>query len=366
MNLRRTLLVSVVMLAAAAATRLHAQSAAPMPVYSAAQVMQSLYGAHLPSQAQAFLVQSEVLLTQTRRYCNAQANTHDVHKQWLGTLLAWERLSTPALGPLLTRRSQRSIDFLPTRLPMLMRAVASQPQTLADLDRIGTPAKGLPAMEHLLSQALTDSAAHTPQSLSQQPQCRFLSLLTQDIVREARALQNELHAAPLTDWITQPEATRVAMTEWLNQWLAAVEKLRWAEIEKPVRAAQTSDHRFTVNTPQFSRQSPSHLDAWRAQWESLSAQARLTDMSHTEPPVAGQSLIPIDALLMSKGHLGLAKRWTQALDQVGSELASLTAQSSSRELLSVAQSLKKVTLLFQTEVASALDIPLGFSDADGD
>ena len=47
-------------------------------------------------------------------------------------------------------------------------------------------------------------------------------------------------------------------------------------------------------------------------------------------------------------------------------MAALQAQASSRELLALAQRMKTVTVLFQNEVAAALDVPLGFSDADGD
>lgn len=376
MTYRRTLLVTLAVLANTAMTRLHAQEAAPMPVFSGANVMQSLYGAHLPHQARLFLATSETLLAQTRTICDAPENTsiNDVHAQWLNTLLAWERLTTPALGPVLTRRSQRSIDFSPTRLPMLTRALALQPQALADMGPIGTPAKGLPAMEHLLRQAMSQRGPVAGLSRGPLPHCRYLSLLAEEISNEAHALQTELQVAAKTDWATQPEVTHAAMQEWLNQWLAGTEKLRWAEIEKPVREAQTRADQTKTTSPQaapafaprFTRQSPTHLVAWRTQWTSLLAQARLEKGRLAERPMAGQTLIPIDALLLSKGHLALTERWHKALDQVDAELALLTASSSDRALLSVAQALKKVTLLFQTEVASALDIPLGFSDADGD
>ncbi|HAX22249.1 MAG TPA: peptidase M75, partial [Hydrogenophaga sp.] len=80
----------------------------------------------------------------------------------------------------------------------------------------------------------------------------------------------------------------------------------------------------------------------------------------------GQALIPIEALLMGKGHLALAGRWGQALDAVSAAVAGLPAQPGERELMALSRTMKTVTTLYQGEVASALDVPLGFSDADGD
>ena len=83
-------------------------------------------------------------------------------------------------------------------------------------------------------------------------------------------------------------------------------------------------------------------------------------------PAAGQALVPMEALLMGRGQLALAQKWGQALDQVTAGMDKLTPRSSERELLALTKSMKAVTVLFQNDVAAALDVPLGFSDADGD
>ena len=72
------------------------------------------------------------------------------HLQWQATTHAWERLSSVAVGPLITRRSQRQIDFSPTRPSLIERAIQSGPAGQQAMERIGTPAKGLPALEWLL------------------------------------------------------------------------------------------------------------------------------------------------------------------------------------------------------------------------
>ena len=102
------------------------------------------------------------------------------------------------------------------------------------------------------------------------------------------------------------------------------------------------------------------------QWTSLLTQARLTEAQYRHPPPPGKALVPIEALLLGKGQLALAGRWVTALDKVTVGMAGLTPQSTPTQWLAVTQLMKTVSALFQNEVATALDIPLGFSDADGD
>jgi hypothetical protein len=47
-------------------------------------------------------------------------------------------------------------------------------------------------------------------------------------------------------------------------------------------------------------------------------------------------------------------------------LTALTPQSSDNALLATTQRMKALTVLHQNEVGAALDVPLGFSSADGD
>ena len=104
----------------------------------------------------------------------------------------------------------------------------------------------------------------------------------------------------------------------------------------------------------------------RGAWSSWRPQPRLTQAQYRHPPPPGKALVPIEALLLGKGQLALAGRWAATLDQVTDTMRDLTPQSTTAQLLAVTQLMKAVTVLFQNEVATALDIPLGFSDADGD
>lgn len=329
------------------------------PYYSAEQAMQGLYTHHLPPLARDFQAQADRLVDTTGQYCNGQATLPALRAQWQATLVGWESLSTPAVGPLVTRRSQRQIDFWPTRPDLLRRAMEKTPATLADMDRVGTPAKGFPAFELLLNQWSASRQPAPPAA------CRYAGLVAQGIAAEARALRTELGPWASKAWEDEPEGTTAALAEWVNQWLAGLERLRWAHIEKPISSHRTTGNAARGTPVPYTRlDRDSALRDWRAQWQSLLAQGRLPPGA--QPPAAGSALVPMEALLMGKGQLALAQTWGQALDQVTAGLGRLTPGSSERELLAVTKSMKAVTVLFQNEVAAALDVPLGFSDADGD
>lgn len=367
--LRRSIVAKVGFLTClAAAGSVQAQVA--MPFYSAEQALTGLYAHHLPPLSQTFQAEANGLVQTTEQHCTAlatgQADAKGLHTQWLRTLAAWEALSIPAVGPVLTRRSQRQIDFWPTRPELIDKALAKAPQTLADMERVGTLAKGLPAFEALLARPQPMPAAT----------CHYLRLVAQGVQAEGRELGAELSTWASKNWAEQSEAdaevTRAALVEWLNQWLGGVERLRWMHIEKPVKAVQTVGNALKGNLPHFARMGrEANLAGWRAQWASLRAQGQLTAAQRQQPPVPGQALVPIEALLLGKGHIALAQRWAQALDAVSAKLNALPAKAppalaDQRQLLAVAAALKAVTVLYQNEVATALDIPLGFSDADGD
>ena len=96
------------------------------------------------------------------------------------------------------RRSQRQIDFWPTRPALLAKALARAPKTLADMESVGTPAKGFPAMEQLL--AAPPSPAH----------CPYLVLVAEGIEAEAVALRTGFDALAARDWTSDEDAARSA------------------------------------------------------------------------------------------------------------------------------------------------------------
>jgi predicted lipoprotein len=174
----------------------------------------------------AELVAASVQLTPAiETLCTANAATaesalENARRHWLNSLLAWERLSAVNFGPVLERRSQRQIDFTPTRPRMIEKAVKSAPASAADMELIGTPAKGLPALEWLLWVKPIQPAS---------AECRYAVRVAADIEREAQALQAA--PAPVAD-------DSVVLGEWANQWVGGLERLRWSGMEMPAQPAR--------------------------------------------------------------------------------------------------------------------------------
>jgi uncharacterized protein len=335
---------------------------APMPYFTAEQALQGLYAHQLPPLARRLVEEAERLEQVSAQHCEGKTTLAELRDQWLSTLVSWQTLATPALGPVVVRRSQRQIDFWPARDKLIQRALDKAPRTLDDMERVGTPAKGFPALEVLLQTARQEQRlpANT---------CRYAVLVAQGIGVEARAVATELDTLARRDWSESPEAAGNAFAEWVNQWLGGLERLRWAHMEKPLQAHRTSGEgnsgaRQPIEFPRLTREA--NLADWRAQWQSLKAQARLRPGQYAQPPVPGQALVPIEALLIGKGQLALAQRWARSLDAVDAGMAALSPSSGERELLALTSQMKAVTVLYQNEVAAALDVPLGFSDADGD
>jgi predicted lipoprotein len=337
--------------------QVHAQTTPPespvvaFPIYNAAHAMQGLHRHTLLPRAQAFSQAATALTTQTVAYCNGSTSLPVVRQQWKDTRQAWEALSSVATGAVLERRSQRQIDFWPVRPALVERAIARAPQGEAAMQLVGTPAKGLPALEWLL---WTRPAAPAT------PPCTFAQEVAKDVEREAKELVQAETKIAAQDWEDDAEASGKGMAEWINQWLGALEQLRWAQMEKPLKAAPANER------PAYARlASSSDAVSWQTQWQALRAQAGVTPEQRRAPPQPGQALVPIEAILMGKGELALATRWSVALAKADAAMVSADPARAST-VLSATTALKTLNMLFQNEVASSLDIPLGFSSADGD
>ena len=227
------------------------------------------------------------------------------------------------------------------------------------MERVGTPAKGLPGLELVLQNA-------NGQPLTAAT-CHYASLVAQGIAAESQALNQGFAGLADKDWNASTEDAGAAFGEWVNQWLGGLERLRWAHIEKPLqtqRTTSTSSEAAPVEFPRLTRQS--NLADWRAQWANLKAMARLQPEQYAQPPQPEIGMVPIEALLIGKGQLALAQRWAQGVDKVSADMQALTPTSPDDQLLAMTKDMKALTVLYQNKVAAALDVPLGFSDADGD
>jgi predicted lipoprotein len=336
------LLLAGSLLAGAGAVR--AQAVA-VPFYSAQHWVDGLYRHGLAPDAAAFAARAAALPAAVGARCDAAgaaaASALDqARAQWRDAMLAWEALAALPIGPLIERRALRTLDFTPARPALIARAIEAQPADAAAMERIGAPAKGLPALEWLL---WTSPVA--PGS----PACSYAVQVAEDLAREAQALALAAAAEAPHD----ENRLAAATAEAVNQLVGAVERLRWAQIEKPARGG--------AEFPRTASGATAH--SWQAQWQAI--RARLRMMPASAPPVPGTGLLPVETWLRGRGQLAEADALAAAVDAADASLRGLTPAAGAR-LSAAAQALAGVKQVLENRVAPALQVRIGFSDADGD
>lgn len=348
---RSAVLLGLGMACAAAA---HAQSnwaQVAVPVYNPAHLVMGLHRHWTVPQSQVLAVEATALAAAVDGHCaraggSSPASLEAVRRQWRTTVTVWERLSAVAIGPLVERRSIRQIDFTPTRPVLIERAIRTAPQGAAAMERIGTPAKGFPALEWLL---------WTQPSAPGTPACTYAVEVARGIEREAVALRDAFKALAdraQDDW--DDEAAVNGMSEFVNQWVGALERLRWAQMEKPLRAGALQDlpRAASGTTP----------TSWQSHWQGVRALGRFAGEA---APLPGQGLVPIETYLRGRGLNALADELVITVDKADAQVRA-AKPASAPSVLAAGHELAALKRLAEAELAPALDVRIGFSDADGD
>ena len=333
-----------------------------VPFYDTVQTLQGIYGHWALPRAQDFDRSARALVPAVAALCAAPASDSKAALQaaraaWQTTTRAWEQLAAVSVGPVIARRSQRAIDFTPTRPALIEKAIATQPQGAKAFERVGTPAKGLPALEWLL---------WTRPAQPGTPACGYTHEVAQDLAREADALTKAFTDAAGTDWgaADEQEQSTQAISEFVNQWVGGIERLRWAQMEKPLRATQTTSNAHAPDYPRSA--SASTLAAWAATWSGLRSVTVLADGAAV--PAPGAALVSMDIFLRGKGLNPLADKLRQATDKVDASMAQVqkTGVQNKAAIQQTARDLAALKFLAESEVAPAMQVSIGFSDADGD
>ena len=331
-----------------------------VPFYDTTHALQSLYGHWALPRAGDFATAAQALPPALRALCEAQpaqagAALDSARGAWRSAMLAWESLGAVAVGPVIARRTQRQIDFAPTRPQLIERAIKTQPQGAKAFERVGTPAKGLPALEWLLWTQPAQPAT---------PACRYAVEAALDVEREAVALKAAFDTAATTDWAAEDEQERStqAMGEFINQWVGGIERLRWAHMEKPLRAAQGT------RAPDYPRAASGLTpEAWAAEWKALRTLTVLSEGAALPKP--GEALVPLETYLRGRGLNPLADQLRATAARIDTAMAAAQkagAAEGGPQVLEAAKELSALKRLAEAEVAPALQVSIGFSDADGD
>lgn len=340
------------LLAAAPAQAQEVDANLAIPFYNTAHAVQGLYGKWYAPQAQAALQSAQALRQALQAHCAADAAGSDgtlkaARQAYVQSAARWSALSAVALGPLVERRSARLVDFRPMRPALLKKAIQSAPANLAAMERIGAPAKGYPALEHLL---------WTQPAAPQTPACAYAVLAAQEIGAELGLLNDGFAKLAGQDWSEDGDATTEAMAEFINQWVGGLERLRWADMEKPLRSAGSKPPAWE-HLP-----SGSTLEIWRAHWQGLRALAVSVDRKVPQP---GADIVPIESYLRGRGLNPLADRWLKAVNEADAGMRAMT-EPTAKAVDAATKPLSRLKRLMEGEVAPALEVNIGFSDADGD
>jgi len=300
---------------------------------------------HFVPAAQAFANTSAALRDQLAQGCAASPTASPAtspaalpaaRERWLAALLDWERLAAVAVGPLIERRSARTVDFWPTRPAMVNAAVAAAPADLVALERIGAPAKGLPAIEYLLWQAQPDAV-----------QCSYAALLAQECAAEAQTILAAFQALTQREWTT--DTALPVLQDWIGQAVGGLEQLRWKKIGKPARGGRKTDW------PRFA--SGATRASWQATWDGLENFLRGPETDETYSGVTG--------LLRGRGDLAIADALDAAAERAHASV--LAADPAKPATIATAQkAVAQTKSVLEDKAAAAMQIMVGFSDADGD
>nr|WP_297352822.1 imelysin family protein [uncultured Caldimonas sp.] len=342
---RRDVIVRFALGAALAHAVPAAHAVTAVPFYTPLHFVQGLYQHWHAPRAVEFAERSRALTQAAGAACTT-GQRESARDAWRQAALAWDRLASMSVGPLVLRRSARQIDFQPTRPKLIERAIAAAPADARAMERVGTPGKGLPALEWLLWG--TEWRADTPT-------CRYAVQVAADIEREAQALREAYGQAARHRWAD--EEASAAMSEAVNQWVGAIERLRWQDIGRPAASAHGT-------TPEFPRAaSDSSAASWGHRWQAIEA---VTVQGDTAPPAPGDGLVPIETYLRGRGLNPLADRLRAAAREAGTAVNALASGATPGRVAAATTALGGLKRLAEGDVAAALNVNIGFSDADGD
>lgn len=317
-----------------------------VPMYGAQDFVNGFVRGHALPRARAWQAACGALV---RSLDGGVRSPFEARQAWQAAALDWAALSAVATGPLVSRRSARRVDFMPVRTALVLRAIEAAPVGEEAMDRVGSAAKGLGALEWLL---------WAPAAPRGDAAWAYAAEAARDIQREADAVVGAF--ASMAEREMDDEALGAAFAEILNQWIGGLEQLRLQRLVRPVDEARTRGARAPLPLRPWSA-----IDAQEraARWRALQA---LAVFAGGAAPPRGQGLpVPIETYLRSRGLNPLADR-LRALSTSADRALSAAADNRPAGMRRAAQRLGQVKQLAEADVAPALDVRVGFSDADGD
>ncbi|HEX4918266.1 MAG TPA: imelysin family protein [Limnobacter sp.] len=309
------------------------------PYYEPDDLLGSVRRFHFESHGQAVHTHLQALNGSLQAYCHGQGPLRAVREQYQKATLAWLGLSAVVMGPMLLNNTVRQVDFRPLRENLLKRAIAKQPEGAQEMALIGSPAKGFPALEHLLFGNTAPAGS---------PACAYAVQVAQDLDRTFAAL----------DWQGQSAQPNVQL--YFNQVLGGVQRLAWEGMQKPWMQHQDSGAEGPMTWPHGGVGLA--VAAWKTQWQSIE---NLLVLQGGFVPDARHQTVPLEAFLRGLGKVDLADALLAACVRVDGTMAVLDAENPA-SVSAAAQALQALKATMETQVAKGLNVSIQFSSSDGD
>ena len=317
----------------------------------------------------AFVTDAEALATATAAFADApsQGTLDAARSAWREAAGTWRRLSALNLPGVRFGLYHSRISTWPANTAFVEEAVASSETIdLAYVERRGSNARGLPALEYLLFEgdALADMA---------DPQRRaYARFVAADVEGQGRALR-EKWSADGGDEIgmfraadTEGRDLQSSVSRIVNEMAMVGEDLRYQKVGRPLGAARNADDAGTEPDPSLveSPYAGASMDFFRNDLAGLRALVTggggtgLDDYLATlDAEIDGQ---PLGQVLLDQ---------IDATDQAAAALGddyqqAVAVRSSAVEALY--QETRTLLGLIKTDLANWLGVSITFSDNDGD
>ncbi|WP_370262158.1 hypothetical protein [Limnobacter sp.] len=316
------------------------RSAILYPLYTPETLLQAAREHHFVPATRQFQKQLSELSSSAQAYCAGNSDLPGLQARYKSTLLAWLGLSAVVDGPMLSTHLVREIDFRPLRERLLERALTLQAQGALNMAQVGSPGRGLPALERLW---------FVQPVAAGEPACAYSLAVLQDIQTRVDAL----------NW-NPPNDAPALVQQYFNQVLGAVQALAWQNMKKPLLAHQDSKAEGPVRWPHS--QLGLTEQAWQTIWRSV---RHVLVMPHAAAPDPQQAVLPLEAYLRGLGHHTVADALWLAVERANEAISQLDAQTPA-SVQKASEALQALASALQTQVAPAMAVAVQFSSSDGD
>jgi predicted lipoprotein len=318
-------------------------AAAPPPT-TRAELVHKLLVDHFVPRVASFADAAPILAQSIDALCTSADLQHleAARAAWTRTMLSWERAAAVLFGPLVARRSATRIDFWPARSRLIATAMNARPVTIGDLEMVGAPAKGIPAIEWLLWTPGEDEAIVTNPA-----RCAYARLLAADVSHEAKELDTSFVQFAKTG--LPDNVANDAFGGLLNLALSGLEELGVRKLEKPAEAGGGASFPRSL--------SEQTIPAWQADWSSL-RDFLVGDAARGESD-------NLEAFLRAQNFSEAADKMRAAVD--GTTVAfQQTTEATAPSARQLAKELVTLRTVMVDDVASKLDVAVQFGANDGD